>query len=71
MPIYEYRCDKCKRKIELFQKISDPPAEKCECGGKLRKLISNSSFILKGTGWFKTDYKNKKEPSKKPKGESI
>jgi putative FmdB family regulatory protein len=66
MPIYEYKCEKCKREIELFQKISDPPDKyKCECGGKLKRLISNSSFILKGTGWYKTDYKDKPKPNKK------
>jgi len=65
MPIYEYKCEECKKQIELFQKISDPPAEKCGCGGKLKKLISNSSFILKGTGWYKTDYKDKPKSKKK------
>lgn len=61
MPIYEYVCDVCKEEIEIFQKISDPPAEKCkECGGKLKKLVSNTSFILKGSGWSKTNYSNKK-----------
>ena len=67
MPIYEYECEECKRAIELFQKISDPPDKyKCECGGKLKRLISNSSFILKGSGFYANDYKNKKEPNKKP-----
>lgn len=62
MPIYQYICSKCEKEIELFQKISDPPAEKCkECGGRLKKLISNTSFILKGSGWFKTGYGNKKK----------
>ena len=66
MPIYEYECKKCGKCIEVMQKISDSPPEKCEnCGGKLRKLISNSSFILKGNGWFKTDYKDKKKPAEK------
>jgi len=66
MPIYEYRCDGCKKIIEIFQKITDPPIKKCRfCGGKLYKLISNTSFILKGNGWFKTSYQDKPKPNKK------
>lgn len=60
MPVYEYQCEKCKKVTEAVQRFSDPPLKKCECGGKLRKLISNNSFILKGSGWYVTDYKNKK-----------
>ncbi len=57
MPFYEYECAKCHHKTEIFQKISDPPVAKCElCGGKMKKLISHSSFHLKGTGWYVTDY---------------
>jgi len=60
MPIYEYQCKKCKEKFEVIQKISEPPLEKCEkCGGKLKKIMSNTSFILKGSGWYATDYKDK------------
>jgi putative FmdB family regulatory protein len=61
MPIYEYTCDTCGEITEALQKVSDPPLEKCEkCGGRLTKLISNSTFILKGTGWYVTDYGGKK-----------
>lgn len=57
MPIYEYRCLKCEQVHEVMQKFSDEPMSTCpSCGGQLKKLISNSSFILKGTGWYKTDY---------------
>lgn len=60
MPIYEYECIKCKFKIEKLQKITDPPLQTCErCHGKLRRLISTSSFILKGSGWYITDYGRK------------
>jgi len=66
MPVYEYKCKKCGKIIEAFQKITDPPIKKCElCGGKLVKLISNTSFILKGSGWFKSNYKDKPKPNKK------
>lgn len=82
MPIYEYQCEKCGNNFEVLQKISDKPLNKCtQCSGKLHKLISQSAFHLKGTGWYVTDYagkSNKKEASEKsdittsnaPSGES-
>lgn len=60
MPIYEYECNKCGKVIEKWQKFSDPYLTTCtSCGGDLKKLISNSSFQLKGSGWYVTDYCNK------------
>jgi len=60
MPIYEYECTKCGRIDEAFQKFSDRPLTKCRhCSGKLHKLISQSTFHLKGNGWYVTDYANK------------
>ena len=57
MPIYEYECTNCGRTEEVFQKISDPVLTTCRhCNGQLKKLISQSSFKLKGTGWYVTDY---------------
>jgi len=57
MPVYEYRCTKCDKEFEIMQKITDEPLVKCQaCGGELRKLITNTSFVLKGTGWYVTDY---------------
>lgn len=57
MPIYEYGCTKCGKKLEIMQKFSDAPKTVCpECAGELKKLISNTSFVLKGTGWYATDY---------------
>ena len=62
MPIYEYECAKCGHVTEAWQKITDPGPAKCEhCKGRMRKLISQSSFHLKGTGWYVTDYKSKGE----------
>lgn len=60
MPFYEYECTKCRYQTEAFQKITDPPITKCGlCNGKMKKLISQSSFHLKGTGWYVTDYASK------------
>lgn len=57
MPIYEYKCLDCEKKFEIIQKSSDNNMQVCpDCGGKSKKLISNTSFILKGTGWYVTDY---------------
>lgn len=72
MPIYEYECTKCGRQAEVWQKISDQDLIKCEhCKGKMRKLISQSSFHLKGTGWYVTDYTSKRDTDKKtPKAET-
>ncbi|MBI5184818.1 MAG: zinc ribbon domain-containing protein [Nitrospinae bacterium] len=57
MPIYEYLCDKCGEEMEVVQKITDSPlVMHADCGGNLKKLISNSAFVLKGSGWYVTDY---------------
>ncbi len=57
MPIYEYKCTECGKHHEIMQKITDKPLATCaECGGKMKKMISSTSFVLKGTGWYATDY---------------
>lgn len=70
MPIYEYKCGKCEEIFEAFQKITDAPLKKCRfCSGEVEKLISHSSFQLKGSGWYLTDYSHKShvgEKSEKP-----
>jgi putative FmdB family regulatory protein len=64
MPIYEYRCQACGAQLEKLQKLSDPLLTECpECGREtLVKLVSASSFRLKGSGWYESDFKtgNKK-----------
>ena len=69
MPIYEYRCESCGHEMEVMQKMADDPLTECpECKqAALKKLISAGGFILKGTGWYQTDFKNsgKKPPEKK------
>lgn len=73
MPIYEYACQnpKCGHHFELIQKISDAPAKSCpECKGKkVQKLVSASSFVLKGSGWYQTDIARKEKAAKSPKKE--
>ena len=62
MPQYEYQCLDCKIIIEVLQSIHEvqAPDWKCQqCGGPLCRIISPSSFVLKGTGWYKNDYKGK------------
>lgn len=57
MPVYEYKCTKCDKQFEVTQKITDNPLTECtSCGGELKKLITNTSFVLKGGGWYITDY---------------
>ncbi len=67
MPIYEYKCSHCGEEIELWQKITDKPARKCpHCGRRtLHRLISQTSFHLKGTGWYVTDYARSGSSTKK------
>ena len=65
MPIYEYTCRKCKAHIEIMQKISDEPLKRhAKCGGKLEKEWSQTSFQLKGSGWYVTDYAGRKQDAK-------
>jgi len=57
MPTYEYECPKCPRVFEVRQRITEPPLETCDrCGGPVHRLLSAAPFILKGEGWYVTDY---------------
>ena len=64
MPIYEYQCDHCGHQLEVIQKISDQPLVTCTACGQdaLKKLVSASRFVLKGQGWYETDFKHSKTP---------
>jgi putative FmdB family regulatory protein len=69
MPIYEYDCPSCGT-FEVSQKITEKPLRRCPtCKGKVTKLISSTSFQLKGSGWYVTDYAGKDGSGKKPKEE--
>src|SRR6266478_2300557 len=57
MPTYEYECLKCPRVFEVRQRITEPALETCDrCGGPIHRLLSATPFILKGGGWYVTDY---------------
>ena len=62
MPIYEYQCSSCNNKFEFLQKVNEDPLTECpECNEHtLRKLVSVAAFRLKGSGWYETDFKDKK-----------
>ncbi len=61
MPIYEYQCRRCEHRFELIQKFSDKPRKRCpECSGTVDRLISPPAIRFKGSGWYVTDYANKK-----------
>ncbi|XXF81337.1 zinc ribbon domain-containing protein [Myxococcaceae bacterium GXIMD 01537] len=64
MPIYEYSCQSCGKTIDVLQKVSDPaPAACTACGaeGTLSKMVSRSSFVLKGGGWYADLYSSSKK----------
>ena len=63
MPIYDYKCSNCGHQIEVIQKINDDPKNSCpKCNTEgLIKLLSASSFRLKGSGWYETDFKTGKK----------
>jgi len=57
VPTYDYRCDRCEHTFEVRQRISEAPLTTCDrCGGPIRRLLAAAPFILKGGGWYVTDY---------------
>jgi putative FmdB family regulatory protein len=64
MPMYEYQCEECGLVFEARQKFSDDPLTECKtCGGPVNKLISQTAFALKGSGWYQQGYS---KPAAKP-----
>jgi putative FmdB family regulatory protein len=65
MPIYEYECQACGHRFEEWQKMSDDPIKVCpKCKKrKVEKLISQTSFQLKGGGWYSDLYASAKPGS--------
>ena len=72
MPIYEYACEKCKSEFELEQRITDDPVKSCpKCRSrKVKRLISRTSFVLKGSGWY-SDLYSSASAKTKSEGESA
>ncbi len=76
MPLYEYRCTKCRHRFEKIEKVSGPHARKCpKCGGVVEQLMAAPAIQFKGSGWYVTDYARKTsgadsaksgEPGEKP-----
>jgi putative FmdB family regulatory protein len=71
MPTYDYECQECKHRFEIFQSMKDDPIKKCiKCGGKVKKLIgAGAGIIFKGSGFYVNDYKKSSSTSdiSKPK----
>ena len=66
MPLYEYKCADCKLQFEVRQKFSDAPIASCrQCGGQVKKLISQTAFTLRGGGWYQEGYVQSSSDSKK------
>ncbi|MGA1874099.1 MAG: FmdB family zinc ribbon protein [bacterium] len=73
VPTYEYECKNCGLIFESEQRIVDPPLSSCPtCGGSVERLISRCSFVLKGDGWYVTDYpsKDRKKGTTAEKGDT-
>jgi putative FmdB family regulatory protein len=64
MPLYEYQCANCGERVEIIQRVSDPPYSHCpKCGGEMKKLFSSPAIQFKGSGFYKTDYPSKSSSS--------
>lgn len=64
MPLYEYECQQCHRRLEKIQNLKDAPLTECPaCGGRLEKLPSAPAIQFKGSGWYITDYARKSGPA--------
>ena len=69
MPIHEYQCRKCEAVVERIEGVHDGPMKKCPtCGGKVDQMMSSGAFILKGTGWYATDYGTRSHDNGNGKG---
>ena len=74
MPLYEFLCESCGRRMEVIRRFSDPPVTACDrCGGSVEKLLSSSAVQFKGSGWYVSDYARAggKEKEKEKEKESA
>lgn len=59
MPTYHYACERCGNEFEIDQKISEPPRKRCPwCRGKVYRVIHPVGHILRGSGFYRTDYRD-------------
>ncbi len=73
MPTYQYRCPACGNEFEKFQRISDEPLKNCpECGANPERIITGGAgFLLKGTGFYTTDYRSESYKKEAKKEEAV
>ena len=75
MPTYEYECDKCGHRFEVFQSMTEPARKRCpKCRGKVRRLVSGGAgIVFKGSGFYATDYRSTayKEQKRKESGDPV
>ena len=73
MPTYEYLCEKCEHEFEREQRMSDPPVKTCPAcrSRKVTRLISRTSFVLKGGGWYSDLYSSSDSKSKDAKSQDA
>ncbi len=72
MPVYEYECPGCEKTFEVQQRMADDPLEKCpDCSGQVKKIISKSSFQLKGGGWYADGYSQNSDSAGKSSDSSA
>ena len=72
MPVYEYECPACEKVLEIQQRMADDPLTQCpECEGPVKKVMSRSSFQLKGGGWYADGYSSTKPEAKKESGSAA
>jgi len=72
MPVYEYECNECGKSFEIQQRMADGPLTNCpDCDGALKKLMSMSSFHLKGGGWYADGYASKPATTDKSSASSC
>ena len=72
MPIYEYECKDCGNRFEVLVGLNEKPEISCgSCNGKhIKRILSPGAFVFKGSGFYATDYKNKKAEKPEPVGKS-
>ncbi len=64
MPTYDYRCQSCGSRFEVWQKITDEPVETCPtCGGPVRRVLYPVGLVFKGSGFYKTDHRDSSSAS--------